>query len=109
MRATSEQRRSGTAEAWPAAIEEGDQLAFRAVIMRGGTSRGAFLRAGDLPLDPALRDRLAPRVAILDVRPNTPPRGPPRADERLAVLRSDDHGTVSLTLRPGALELRSRR
>ncbi|HEY3111250.1 MAG TPA: hypothetical protein VGL23_21010, partial [Chloroflexota bacterium] len=67
------------------------------------------LPADSASLDPTLRDRLAPRVAILDVRPNMPPRTPPRPDERLAVLRSDDHGTVVLTLRPSSLELRSRR
>src|SRR5207253_7251386 len=43
---------------WPTAIERGDQLAFPVVIMRGGTSRGAFLHAGDLPLDAAMRDRV---------------------------------------------------
>jgi len=46
------------ARAWPTAAEDGDQLAFPAVIMRGGTSRGAFLLARDLPADPALRDRV---------------------------------------------------
>src|SRR5687767_3067257 len=35
-----------------------DQWAIRTVFMRGGTSRGAFLRAEDLPDDPALRDAL---------------------------------------------------
>lgn len=43
---------------WPAARITGDQLAVRCVLMRGGTSRGAFLRAGDLPTDPAARDRV---------------------------------------------------
>jgi 2-methylaconitate cis-trans-isomerase PrpF len=46
------------AAVWPAAGEEGDQLSFPAVIMRGGTSRGAFLLADDLPADPGLRDRV---------------------------------------------------
>jgi 2-methylaconitate cis-trans-isomerase PrpF len=36
----------------------GDQWAIRTVFMRGGTSRGAFLHAADLPDDPALRDAL---------------------------------------------------
>jgi len=45
------------AELWPAARIVGDQLAVRCVFMRGGTSRGAFLRAEDLPPDPAGRDR----------------------------------------------------
>jgi methylitaconate Delta-isomerase len=45
------------AEVWPAARVVGDQLAIRGVFMRGGTSRGAFLRAEDLPPDPAARDR----------------------------------------------------
>ncbi len=35
-----------------------EQLPVRCVIMRGGTSKGLFLRANDLPQDPALRDRL---------------------------------------------------
>lgn len=36
----------------------GDQWAIRAVFMRGGTSRGAYLHAADLPADPSLRDAL---------------------------------------------------
>jgi methylitaconate Delta-isomerase len=40
------------------ALAEGDQLAVRCVLMRGGTSRGAFLQAEDLPADPAQRDRV---------------------------------------------------
>ena len=36
----------------------GDHWAIRTVFMRGGTSRGAFLHADDLPADPALRDAL---------------------------------------------------
>lgn len=35
-----------------------EQLPVRCVIMRGGTSKGLFLRFNDLPQDPALRDRL---------------------------------------------------
>ena len=45
------------ADLWPAARVVGDQLAIRGVLMRGGTSRGAFLRSEDLPPDPAARDR----------------------------------------------------
>ena len=37
------------ADLWPAARVVGDQLAIRGVLMRGGTSRGAFLRSEDLP------------------------------------------------------------
>jgi 2-methylaconitate cis-trans-isomerase PrpF len=36
----------------------GDQWQIRAVFMRGGTSRGLFLHAADLPDDPELRDAL---------------------------------------------------
>ncbi|HYU19308.1 MAG TPA: PrpF domain-containing protein [Chloroflexota bacterium] len=36
----------------------GDQLKVRCVFMRGGTSRGAYLRAEDLPSDPVERDCL---------------------------------------------------
>ena len=36
----------------------GDQWAIRTVFMRGGTSRGAFLHASDLPDDPDLRDAI---------------------------------------------------
>ena len=36
--------------------------AIPAVLMRGGTSKGVFFRAEDLPADPALRDRLLLRV-----------------------------------------------
>ncbi len=35
-----------------------EQLPIRCVIMRGGTSKGLFLRFNDLPEDPALRDRV---------------------------------------------------
>ena len=45
-------------EVWPAATAVGDQLAFPCVFMRGGTSRGAFLHARDLPRDEELRDRV---------------------------------------------------
>jgi 2-methylaconitate cis-trans-isomerase PrpF len=43
---------------WPAATAVGDQLAFPIVYMRGGTSRGAYLHARELPQDEALRDRV---------------------------------------------------
>lgn len=36
----------------------GDQVRIPCVFMRGGTSRGAFLRADDVPSDPELRQRL---------------------------------------------------
>ena len=49
--------RDRVADLWPAARPIGDQLAIRGVFMRGGTSRGAFLRAEDLPPDPVMRDR----------------------------------------------------
>jgi methylitaconate Delta-isomerase len=39
-------------------VIRGDQWAIRTVFMRGGTSRGAFLKADDLPTDPAMRDAL---------------------------------------------------
>lgn len=35
-----------------------EQIPIRCVLMRGGTSKGVFLRAGDLPTDPVERDRL---------------------------------------------------
>lgn len=35
-----------------------EQVAIRCVLMRGGTSKGVFLRADDLPADPAARDRV---------------------------------------------------
>ena len=56
--AISERSGSDFVASWPAAIERGDQLALPIVIMRAGTSRGAFFHAGDLPLDPAARDRV---------------------------------------------------
>ncbi len=34
------------------------QVPIRCVIMRGGTSKGVFLRESDLPTDPVLRDRV---------------------------------------------------
>lgn len=39
-------------------IGRGEQVAIRTVIMRGGTSRALFLRAHELPAEPALRDRV---------------------------------------------------
>jgi hypothetical protein len=38
------------------------QLRIPAVYMRGGTSKGVFFLAGDLPADPAQRDRILLRV-----------------------------------------------
>ena len=38
------------------------QLRIPAVYMRGGTSKGVFFLAGDLPLDPAARDRFLLRM-----------------------------------------------
>lgn len=38
------------------------QRRVRAVLMRGGTSRGVFFHRSDLPSDPAVRDRLILRV-----------------------------------------------
>ena len=38
------------------------QLRIPAVYMRGGTSKGVFFRADDLPADPAARERLLLRV-----------------------------------------------
>ena len=38
------------------------QLRIPAVYMRGGTSKGVFFRACDLPADPAGRDALLLRV-----------------------------------------------
>ena len=44
--------------AWPGARRRGDQVGIRCVFMRGGTSRGAFLHAADLPEDLAIREKL---------------------------------------------------
>jgi 2-methylaconitate isomerase len=38
------------------------QRSIPALYMRGGTSKGVFFRAGDLPADPAVRDRVLLRV-----------------------------------------------
>lgn len=35
-----------------------DQFRIPCVIMRGGTSKGIYLKANDLPSDPALRDKV---------------------------------------------------
>ncbi len=35
-----------------------EQIPIRCILMRGGTSKGVFLRSNDLPADPAMRDRL---------------------------------------------------
>jgi probable AcnD-accessory protein PrpF len=39
-----------------------NQTAIPAVYMRGGTSKGVFFRAADLPSNPALRDKLLLRI-----------------------------------------------
>jgi len=39
-------------------LQRGDQIGVRCVFMRGGTSRGAFLHAGDLPQDRAVLEAL---------------------------------------------------
>jgi len=39
-----------------------DQTSISATYMRGGTSKGVFLRADALPADPALRDRILLRI-----------------------------------------------
>ncbi|HYM90720.1 MAG TPA: PrpF domain-containing protein, partial [bacterium] len=36
----------------------GEQIPISCVVMRGGTSKGIFLRASDLPPEPAARDRM---------------------------------------------------
>lgn len=36
----------------------GDQVAIRCIFLRGGTSRGLYFKAHDLPADPAVRDGL---------------------------------------------------
>ena len=41
----------------PTTTRRGDQIGIRCVFMRGGTSRGAFFHAADLPSNPALRER----------------------------------------------------
>ena len=44
-------------------------MVIRAAIIRGGTSKGVFLRAGDMPSDPGARDRL-----ILSIMGSPDPR-----------------------------------
>jgi 2-methylaconitate cis-trans-isomerase PrpF len=39
-------------------VRRADQVGIRCVFMRGGTSRGAFFHAADLPADPVLRERV---------------------------------------------------
>jgi 2-methylaconitate cis-trans-isomerase PrpF len=46
------------ASAWPQAVAVGDQLGVRVAVIRGGTSRGVYFHAADLPADDALRDRV---------------------------------------------------
>lgn len=72
-------------------------------VVHGGTASGTLL-------DPALRERADPRLALVRVRPGTARPAPAsRPDDRLRVLRSDDHGTIELTLRSTGIEVRSRR
>lgn len=41
---------------------QADQVGIRAVLMRGGSSRGLFIAARDLPADPDVRDRVLLRL-----------------------------------------------
>ena len=43
---------------WPGAIVKGEQIGIPCVVVRGGTSRGALLRAEHLPSDPLLLERV---------------------------------------------------
>ena len=49
---------------WPAPKDAivTSQLRIPAVYLRGGTSKGVFFLARDLPADPVRRDRILPRV-----------------------------------------------
>ena len=51
------QRRSGC-RGRGAAVDMGEYQRIRAAVIRGGTSRGVFFLASDLPADPAVRDRV---------------------------------------------------
>ena len=81
---------SGTG--WQAAVAEGDQRAVRCVLMRGGTSRGAFLLAEDLPTEPTLRDRV-----ILAIYGSPDPRqidgigGADPLTSKVAIVSRSDH------------------
>jgi competence protein ComEC len=59
-------------------------------------------------LEPLLRERADPRLLVQHVRP-FPRRAELPADDRLRVLRSDDHGSVELTLRADGYDIRARR
>ena len=77
---------------WQAAVAEGDQRAVRCVLMRGGTSRGAFLLAEDLPTEPTLRDRV-----ILAIYGSPDPRqidgigGADPLTSKVAIVSRSDH------------------
>lgn len=49
---------SAVAGAWPQAVCVGDQLGVRMAVIRGGTSRGVYFHAAELPGDERLRDRV---------------------------------------------------
>jgi competence protein ComEC len=59
-------------------------------------------------LEPRLRERADPALLVQHVRPLTR-RAELPADDRLRVLRSDDHGSVELTLRADGYDIRARR
>lgn len=50
-------RQSAPSTLPPSSTIRGDQIGIRCVLMRGGTSRGAFFHASDLPADPRLREQ----------------------------------------------------
>ena len=50
--------KSTLAGVWPQAVAVGDQLGVRVAVIRGGTSRGVYFHAGDLPDEGQLRDRV---------------------------------------------------
>ncbi|WP_428834466.1 PrpF domain-containing protein, partial [Parafrigoribacterium mesophilum] len=52
-------RGTGTVMTTPVLAPDG----VRCMVMRGGTSKGAYFLAGDLPSDPAVRDDLLVNTA----------------------------------------------
>ncbi len=49
---------TASTDTWRGLFHRGDQVGVRCALMRGGTSRGAVLRAEDLPANRGLRERL---------------------------------------------------
>ncbi len=73
------------------------QTAIPCVLMRGGTSRGPFFKASDLPSDPALRDNVLLRVmGSPDSRQIDGIGGATTVTSKVAIISHSDHSDADI-------------